>query len=68
MNTIKTDKEMELNYLNGNGTQCPRCNSEDITWNGIESDISPWQEAHCNKCDLQWREFYKLEGIEILGE
>ena len=61
-------KQMELEYINNEASQCPFCKSDDITgdgFDGAEGNIT-WQEVTCNKCETSWRETYYLKSIELL--
>lgn len=54
-----------MKKLKGKGERftCPRCKSDDISGDGIDGE-SLTQDVTCNKCDLEWTEFYKATRWE----
>ena len=56
--------EQIQHYLE-NSDRCPVCKSEDITGQGVNTDIGiAWQDVSCNECCEQWKDVYTLTGIE----
>lgn len=53
------------NYLKSGGTSCPFCGSTDIIGDEIDFDGGQLtQEVHCQECDEQWVDSYKLISAE----
>jgi hypothetical protein len=59
--TPKVAKE----YVEGYGSECPFCDSEDIV--GGETNYGAgeiWQDVLCNSCEKEWVDIYTLTGVE----
>jgi len=50
-------------HIDNGGTQCPYCNSQDITGEDIHIEAgAAWQEVSCNDCGQEWQDTYTLTG------
>lgn len=50
-------------YVADGGNLCPHCGTWDITGGEVEIAVgSATQEVHCNECDAEWVDHYKLTG------
>lgn len=56
-------------YVEAGGVHCPRCGSEEIqSTDSMEMDAGiAWQDVECDICHLEWRDQYKLIGIQLLS-
>lgn len=63
---IDMTSEARKNYVAHDSQRCPFCRSqhisatEDMEVDGTEA----WQDIHCRDCRREWRDFYKLTGVE----
>ncbi|MDR3638632.1 MAG: hypothetical protein P4L84_32805 [Isosphaeraceae bacterium] len=52
-------------YVEGGGTRCPYCHSEDIEAGPLEADgDSASGTVECLACGKQWREVFTLSAVE----
>lgn len=62
----KLTKEQKKNYLASKGSECPHCNSTNIT--SIEHPQADsgemTQEIECEDCGEAWKDVYQLSGVE----
>lgn len=60
----------EQEYLDIEGTSCPRCSSKAIEWTGKHhadgKDL--FHEIICNSCNLLWGDWFVLAGYEVIKE
>jgi len=48
-----------------NTSACPKCESENITGGNVDIDATyAWQSVWCNECHYEWRDVFKLCGVE----
>jgi transcription elongation factor Elf1 len=51
-------------HIDNGATQCPHCNSFDITGDHFNVDAgSAWQDVSCNECGAEWQDTYTLTGF-----
>jgi len=68
----KTKKKMEQEYLKSNGTQCPICQSKNITCIACADDtdsanrIKRTIDCQEVECGAQWNDYYVLSEVEIV--
>ena len=59
-------KEQRETYIESGGTQCPMCESADITGGNVYVEsLEAWQSVWCNECDAEWMDVYKLSHVEM---
>ena len=61
----KITKEMEEKYLKENGMNCPYCEHDHISSNGVfwDTGITAYTEVRCHKCNKRWKDLYSIVGI-----
>lgn len=61
-------EEVRIRYVEQGSQRCPFCGSGQIaTTSNIESDFNEaWQTVQCFICQREWRDYYKLTGVEAI--
>lgn len=55
----------ERAYLESGGSICPDCGSSNIEGGSANFDGDYcWANVFCHDCDFEWRDIYKLVGME----
>jgi transcription elongation factor Elf1 len=58
-------QEQKAKYLKDGGINCPRCGSESISPDPLETEKGgATGPCSCDDCDLTWDDSYELVGIE----
>lgn len=60
--------EQKQNYLDCGGVFCPFCQSHDIEGQSIDVEEGlATQEMHCNECEEDWTDVYKLSSVRVVS-
>ena len=59
---------MVKEYVEGGGTRCPYCHSQDIEIGPLEADGDGASgTVECLGCREQWREVFTLSAVDVSG-
>lgn len=61
-------REQKRKYLQGGGTHCPYCGSDQLDADGITDMDEATERVRCLTCKKEWHDDYKIVAIREIEE